>query len=476
MKILTIHADFIEFEAKKKAFAAAEENIKEGKQRVNDCLVVFTAVEKRDEADVSAVVQRYAQEIKNVAQQVNAKNIVIYPYAHLSSQLSIPQVAEKVLKEAEQLLKEKFFVARAPFGWYKAFTISCKGHPLSELSREFGVEATTGNTAEKTVEKTVEKEAMATTAQLKREYKDEPFALNEEKLTERDKIKLTTAALFGLAAQKLFPKSKIAALGLNRDRAYIDQENKLNSQQRAQVLKEMEKLTKNKNLRFEEVSRSEDIKKISDYQKEILKDVGHSGKIYRLSNLGLSIPHYSSETVPSLFKENPFVEPNKVQAFHFIDSSSAYWKRNEKNKQMEHNFLSGWSSEEEKQQYLKEQEEAENRSHLKIGKEQGLFVVSDLVGAGMPLLAPKGTVIRNELINFLWDLHKMKGYQQVWTPHLAKEQLYKTSGHWEKFGDELFHVQGKEERFLMKPMNCPHHMQIFSSFSWSYRDLPVRFF
>lgn len=458
MKILTIHADFIEFEAKKKAFAAAEENIKEGKQLVNDCLVIFTAVEKRDEADVPAIIPRYVQEIKNVAQQVNAKNIVLYPYAHLSSQLSSPQIAEKVLKEAEQLLKElkeKFTVVRAPFGWYKAFTISCKGHPLSELSREF----------------TVEKNAATAAAQLKREYKDEPFVLNEEKLIERDKIKLTAAALFGIAAQKLFPQSKIGALGLSRERAYIDMEDKLASQQRAQVLKEMEKLTKTKNLRFEEVSNSADLKKISDYQTEILKDIGPSGKIYRLSS-----PENSSGTIPSLFKENPFVDPNKVQAFHFIDSSSAYWKGNERNKQLEHNFLSGWSSEEEKQRYLKEQEEAENRSHLKIGKEQGLFVVSDLVGAGMPLLAPKGTIIRNELINFLWDLHKMKGYQQVWTPHLAKEQLYKISGHWEKFGDELFHVQGKEERFLMKPMNCPHHMQIFSSFSWSYRDLPVRFF
>src|SRR3989344_8226934 len=140
MKILTIHADFIEFEAKKKAFAAAEEGITEGKQRVNDCLVIFSAVEKRDESNVAGIVQRYVQEIKNIAQQVSAKNIVLYPYAHLSSQLSNPKIAEQVLKEAEQALKDRFAVTRAPFGWYKAFTISCKGHPLSELSREFTVE------------------------------------------------------------------------------------------------------------------------------------------------------------------------------------------------------------------------------------------------------------------------------------------------------------------------------------------------
>ena len=105
-----------------------------------------------------------------------------------------------------------------------------------------------------------------------------------------------------------------------------------------------------------------------------------------------------------------------------------------------------------------------------------LFVTSDLVGPGLPLLAPKGMIIRSEIINYLWQLHHDKGYQRVWTPHIAKEQLYKTSGHWDKFGDELFKVQGKSDRFILKPMNCPHHMQIFDSFSLSYRDMPVRFF
>ncbi len=143
MKILSIHADFIEFEAKKKAFKNAEEGIKEGKQRVEECLVIFTAVEKRDQGDdshVDAVIQRYVQEIKNIAQQVNAKKVVLYPYAHLSSSLSDPATAENIMKDAEKVLAEKYEVYRAPFGWYKAFNISCKGHPLSELSREFSAD------------------------------------------------------------------------------------------------------------------------------------------------------------------------------------------------------------------------------------------------------------------------------------------------------------------------------------------------
>ncbi|MBU1111246.1 MAG: threonine--tRNA ligase [Nanoarchaeota archaeon] len=143
MKILAIHADFIEFEVKKKAFQGAEE-LKEGsgKERVDECLVIFTAVEKRDETDLKANLERYLHEIKAIAQQVSTRKIVLYPYAHLSSSLSNPEKAEKLMKDAEtQLNSENYQTTRAPFGWYKAFDIKCKGHPLSELSREFSAGA-----------------------------------------------------------------------------------------------------------------------------------------------------------------------------------------------------------------------------------------------------------------------------------------------------------------------------------------------
>lgn len=164
MKILTIHADFIEFEAKKKALKEAEE-VEDKKKKVKECLVVFTAVEKRDEADIKGIVNKYVQEIRSIAQQVNTTTIVLYPYAHLSSSLSNPKKAEEVMKEAEKILAGKYDVTRAPFGWYKAFDISCKGHPLSELSREFGIdgdskrgEAKEGVTGEKEEEKADDEE------------------------------------------------------------------------------------------------------------------------------------------------------------------------------------------------------------------------------------------------------------------------------------------------------------------------------
>jgi threonyl-tRNA synthetase len=134
MKILLLHSDFIEWEPKKKAVPMAEEN--PGKKRVEEALVVFTAVEKPDEQDESKVVENATKEILNVFGQVKAKAIVVYPYAHLSSDLAQPSSGLRILKELEKSLKaQKVHVERAPFGWYKAFDLKCKGHPLSELSR-----------------------------------------------------------------------------------------------------------------------------------------------------------------------------------------------------------------------------------------------------------------------------------------------------------------------------------------------------
>jgi len=140
MKILAIHSDYLNFEPKKKAIKDAEE-VDKKEVKVKDCLVVFSAVEKQDEKNPEEVLKKYIDEIENIAKQVKTKNIVLYPYAHLSSDLANPNVAVKILKDAEKGLS-KYKVTRAPFGWYKAFEIKCKGHPLSELSREISVEKT----------------------------------------------------------------------------------------------------------------------------------------------------------------------------------------------------------------------------------------------------------------------------------------------------------------------------------------------
>ena len=118
------------------------------------------------------------------------------------------------------------------------------------------------------------------------------------------------------------------------------------------------------------------------------------------------------------------------------------------------------------------------KDHREIGRELDLFATSDLVGSGLPLFTPKGTVLRDQLAGYSERLQKEAGYQKVWIPHIAKEELYKNSGHWDKFGNELFLVKSQEtdDKFILKPMSCPHHIQIFASRPRSYRDLPIRYY
>ena len=134
-------------------------------------------------------------------------------------------------------------------------------------------------------------------------------------------------------------------------------------------------------------------------------------------------------------------------------------------------------TEEELEAYLTRQEEAKARDHRKLGKELDLFCFSDLVGAGLPLFTPRGTELRELVANYSLSLRGKEGFKKVWTPHITKTDLYKTSGHYAKFGDELFmvHSQVNGEEFAMKPMNCPHHAQIFASRPRTYREMPVRY-
>lgn len=166
----------------------------------------------------------------------------------------------------------------------------------------------------------------------------------------------------------------------------------------------------------------------------------------------------------------------KDDAFKIDRIAGAYWRGDEKNKMLTRIYGLAFASKEELEAYINQQEEAKKRDHKKLGRDLKLFTISPLVGAGLPLMQPKGMVIRKTIEDYLWSLHSEKGYERVWTPHIAHENLYVTSGHAAKFGDELFRVQGKEEKFILKPMNCPHHMQIFADNQWSYKDMPVRYF
>lgn len=168
---------------------------------------------------------------------------------------------------------------------------------------------------------------------------------------------------------------------------------------------------------------------------------------------------------------------SQVGPFKLIRVAGAYWRGDEKRPMLTRIYGVAFATEEELAAYLQQQEEAKKRDHRKLGKELDLFCFSDLVGAGLPLFTPRGTELRELMANYSLSLRGREGFKKVWTPHITKTDLYKTSGHYAKFGDELFmvHSQVSGEDFAMKPMNCPHHAQIFASRPRTYRDMPVRY-
>ena len=174
----------------------------------------------------------------------------------------------------------------------------------------------------------------------------------------------------------------------------------------------------------------------------------------------------------------PHVEnTGKVGAFKLIKVAGAYWRGDEKREMLTRIYGVAFETEEELKEYLQRLEEAKARDHRKLGKELDLFSFSELVGAGLPLFSPRGTVLRDVLTNYSLSLRAKHGFERVWTPHITKLDLYKASGHYAKFGAELFlvHSQVNGEEFALKPMNCPHHAQIFASRPRTYKEMPVRY-
>ncbi|HEY5714484.1 MAG TPA: threonine--tRNA ligase [Candidatus Gracilibacteria bacterium] len=165
----------------------------------------------------------------------------------------------------------------------------------------------------------------------------------------------------------------------------------------------------------------------------------------------------------------------QIGAFKLMKLAGAYWRGDSDKATLIRIYGVAYKSQEDLEAYLHLLEEAAKRDHRKLGAELDLFTFSDLVGPGLPLYTPKGTFMREKVTQILHDLKKEKGYEFVWIPHITKKDLYVKSGHWDKYKDDLFHVHGKgDTEFVMKPMNCPHHAQIYASKMRSYRDLPVR--
>jgi len=166
---------------------------------------------------------------------------------------------------------------------------------------------------------------------------------------------------------------------------------------------------------------------------------------------------------------------SKIKAFKLLSIAGAYWKGSERNKQLQRIYGTAFFNKKDLDEYLARLEDAKKRDHRKLGKELELFTVNEMVGAGLPLWLPKGATVRRLLEEYILERERASGYQHVYTPDLAKVDLYKRSGHWEHYHDDMFPPMDLEtEQMVLRPMNCPHHILVFESKKRSYRDLPVR--
>ena len=226
------------------------------------------------------------------------------------------------------------------------------------------------------------------------------------------------------------------------------------------------------------------------FKVELLNDLKRSGTTVASELAGEKMGSVSDgdskvETV-SLYSQGDYTDlcrgghvdsTGKVGTFKLTKTAGAYWRGNENNPQMQRIYGVAFATQEELDEYLNRLEIAKQRDHRKLGKELDLYTTSPLVGIGLPLFTPRGTILRDIVAQYSNQLRQKFGFEKVWTPHITKKDLYETSGHWAKFGEELFLVKSQEtsDEMALKPMNCPHHTQIFASRPRSYRDMPVRY-
>ena len=226
------------------------------------------------------------------------------------------------------------------------------------------------------------------------------------------------------------------------------------------------------------------------FKLELLNDLKRSGTTVAKElvgeDLGSVTDRDSKLKTVSLYSQGDYTDlcrgghadsTGKVGAFKLMRVAGAYWRGDEKRQQMQRLYGVAFATHKELDDYLKNLELAKQRDHRKLGKELDLYTTSPLVGVGLPLFTPRGTILRDVVAQYSNQLRQKFGFEKVWTPHITKKDLYETSGHWAKFGEELFLVKSQEtsDEMALKPMNCPHHTQIIASRPRSYRDMPVRY-
>ena len=319
--------------------------------------------------------------------------------------------------------------------------------------------------------------------------------MNDEQL---HAMRHSLAHIMAAAVQRLYPEAKFGVGPVVENGFYYDidlGERKISEQNFPKIEKEMRKLIEYGDT-FEcftmpideaiEWAREHD----QPYKEELLNDLKRSGttvaKDLDVDELGLATDGDAAVEEVSFYRNGKFVDlcrgphvenTKDIGAFKLMRVAGAYWRGKETNPQMQRLYGVAFATQGELDEYLERLEQAKLRDHRKLGKELDIYTTSNLVGVGLPLFMPRGTILRDIVAQYSNQLRQKHGFEKVWTPHITKKDLYETSGHWAKFGDELFLVKSQEtsDEMALKPMNCPHHTQIFASRPRSYRDMPVRY-
>ena len=294
-------------------------------------------------------------------------------------------------------------------------------------------------------------------------------------IKENEKLNIlnhSCAHLLAQAVKHLYPNAKFWVGPVIEDGFYYDidlGDETLTDEDLPKIEKEMKKCAKSdKRIYREEISKKEALERFKDDPYKI-------DLINRMDEDNTVISCYTQGDFTDLCR-GPHVETTKkMKYFKLIKHSGAYFKGDSKNKMLQRIYGVCFETEEDLNAYLNELEERKQRDHRKIGKEQEIFMNHELVGAGMPIWLPNGAVIRKELENYIYEKERNLGYEHVYSPCVGTVDLYKTSGHWDHYKENMFPMMKvDDEEFVLRPMNCPHHMLVFKNKLHSYRDLPIR--
>ena len=283
----------------------------------------------------------------------------------------------------------------------------------------------------------------------------------------------TTSHVMAQAIKRLYKNVKLA-IGPAIDNGFyydIDSEKPFTTEDLVKIEEEMMKIVKEGySLEYREMNRKEAIKYYEDlgeiYKVEILKDLGDDVE---------KVSFYRQGEFEDLCKgpHIPTIKP--IKAIKLLSVSGAYWRGNEKNKMLQRIYGVSFPKKSMLDEHLEKLKEAKERDHRKIGKEQELFMTHELVGSGLPIFLPNGAVIKRILERYIVDKEIEQGYNHVYSPSLANTELYKISGHWDHYKEDMFpEMKLDNESFVLRPMNCPHHMLIYKNKLHSYRDLPIK--